>query len=103
MFDIAWLDMMFEIAGIVVISFILVFLLQTCLDTVRWMIDHIKYKHKIEHRFDKDPKADCYCMDCQHWQRKDNYCNCHRWHTADNWFCWDAKRRKVEVKEPEFK
>lgn len=53
--------------------------------------------YKIKHRFDKPPKAKCYCIDCVSWNRNSSRCDNFDRYMADNWFCWDAEpRKKVE-------
>ncbi len=64
-------------------------------EAVKDLIDHLKYQHRIKHRFDKPPTAKCYCKDCR-WHYHDGRCDkFETWLTADNWFCWDAEPKEV--------
>lgn len=64
---------------------------------VREFINSVKLKHKQKHRFDKPPTAKCYCIDCVHHNNETGRCwRLKNWHTADNWFCWNAEPRKKE-------
>jgi hypothetical protein len=72
---------------------------------IKDLIDALKYRHYIKHRFDKPPTAKCYCVDCSY--HDDETKRCYRFGeitkeyrcTADNWFCWEAdpKRKEVDV------
>jgi hypothetical protein len=62
------------------------------------LVDILKRRYIIKHRFDKPPTAKCYCRDCV--RHDDENQRCYKfdgWYTADSWFCWDAEPRK-EVK-----
>lgn len=37
--------------------------------------------------------ATCFCRDCLHHSTETNQCYKFNWHTADNWFCWNAEPR----------
>lgn len=68
--------------------------------SVKELIIKLKWRYKYKHRFDKPPTAKCYCKDCK--RHGDETGRCYkfdRWHTADNWFCWDAEPREKEPKE----
>lgn len=65
---------------------------------VRHKIDVRRWKYRYKHRFDKPPTAQCYCRDCKHWQYDHSCDRLHGWHTADNWFCWNAEPMKRERK-----
>lgn len=88
------------ITGAVVIAFGSYVLVE---EFFRW-VKHLIYIYKYKHRFNKPPLAKCYCKDCEEWhphspQATEGTCWCHAsWHTADNWFCWDAEPRKTERK-----
>ena len=61
------------------------------------LIDYLKRRYEIKHRFDKPPTAKCYCKDCV--RHSDASKRCYKfdgWYTADEWFCWDAEPRKKE-------
>lgn len=69
---------------------------------IRELIDTMKHKYRIKHRFDKPPTAKCYCVDCQYHDKENGIC--YRFNgdsyvaytTADNWFCWEANPRRKE-------
>lgn len=60
-------------------------------------VEKKKREYKIKHRFDKPPKAKCYCIDCVSWNRNSSRCDNFDRYMADNWFCCQAEpRKKVE-------
>lgn len=59
-------------------------------------IEELKYDYKAKHRFDKPPLANCYCIDCKFYNRKNERCYRLNQSTADSWFCWNAERKRVE-------
>ena len=67
-------------------------------------VRHLIWVYQCKHRFNKPPLAKCYCKDCEEWhphspQATEGICWAHAsWHTADNWFCWNAKPREKERK-----
>jgi hypothetical protein len=64
---------------------------------LREQIDRWKYNYRVKHRFDKPPTAKCYCVDCKLHSNESKKCyKFDGWHTADNWFCWDAEPREKE-------
>lgn len=66
-------------------------------DFIKQKIDELKNYHRIKHRFDKPPLADCYCIDCKSYNRKNERCYRLNRSTADNWFCWNAEPIDVET------
>lgn len=67
-------------------------------DGIGILIENLKLKYRQKHRFDKPPTAKCYCIDCiYHNNETGHCCKFETWHTADNWFCWDAEPRKTEA------
>lgn len=65
-------------------------------------IEKKKYEYRYKHRFDKPPTAKCYCRDCVHHGDEQNACyKFEGWHTADNWFCWDAQPREAKLEKKE--
>ena len=67
------------------------------IDGVKLSVETLKQKYKIKHRFDKPPTAKCYCIDCR--LHDNNTGRCHRFerfHSADNWFCFDAEPKEVQ-------
>ena len=64
---------------------------------IKELISKLKWRYKYKHRFDKPPTAKCYCRDCKQHGSETNRCyKFDRWHTADDWFCWDAEPREME-------
>lgn len=64
---------------------------------VKDAIHNWRLAYRVKHRFDKPPTAKCYCIDCCFHDPETNRCSRIRsgeWHTADNWFCWEAEPRK---------
>ena len=64
---------------------------------VKNAIHNWRLAYRVKHRFDKPPTAKCYCIDCRFHDPETNRCSRIRsgeWHTADNWFCWEAEPRK---------
>ena len=64
------------------------------LDELDGFIYRKKRDYQYKHRFDKPPKAKCYCIDCVSY--RDGYCHLHRFRIADNWFCRNAMPRDRE-------
>ena len=84
------------LAASVVILFTLVYAI--CIG-IKERISKLKWQYKYKHRFDKPPTAKCYCRDCKQHGSETNRCyKFDGWHTADNWFCWDAEPREMEPK-----
>lgn len=84
----------FAVIGILILILSTAFVIGLFFILIRDAIDHLKYKHRIKHRFDGPPLAKCYCKDCEHHNDHSNVCYAHSgWYTADNWFCWCASPR----------
>ena len=70
-------------------------LIMIAVESLRDLVDDIKYKHHQKHRFDKPPLAKCYCVDCKSYNPTNGSCSCHTgWSVYDAWFCWSATPRK---------
>ena len=82
----------------VIASFVLVLLvIMNVIYRLKTLIEKLTLKYKQKHRFDKPPTAKCYCIDCVYHDNETGRCwRLKNWHTADNWFCWDAEPRKTE-------
>lgn len=82
----------------VIASFVLVLLvIMNVIYMLKTLIEKLTLKYKQKHRFDKPPTAKCYCIDCVYHDNETGRCwRLKNWHTADNWFCWDAEPRKTE-------
>lgn len=82
-------------AGAAAILALISLMITALICNVREFINSVKLKHKQKHRFDKPPTAKCYCIDCiYHDNETGRCCKFKTWHTADNWFCWNAEPRK---------
>lgn len=58
---------MMEMFGIIGMSFtivICVVLLCLAIFAIKDVMYHLKRRYQYKHRFDKPPKAECYCIDC---------------------------------------
>lgn len=62
------------IIGILFLIVIVGFTLIVILSFIRQKIDELKNYYRIKHRFDKPPLADCYCIDCKSYNRKNERC-----------------------------
>lgn len=52
----------------ILFSFVIVgFILIVMFDFIKQKNDELKNYHRIKHRFDKPPLADCYCIDCKYY------------------------------------
>lgn len=64
------------------------------------IIEEKKWMYKYKHRFDKEPKAQCYCKDCDYF---DDSRECPiEWKTPETGFCWKAtpcSRKENEKRE----
>lgn len=84
---------------IIIFSFV-VFLV---FGAIKDAICELKWKYEYKHRFDKPPKAECYCNDCLYHGLEEDLTLCkNRWvgknmHTPNDWFCKYAKPREKEV------
>jgi hypothetical protein len=82
----------------ILFSFVIVgFILIVMFDFIKQKNDELKNYHRIKHRFDKPPLADCYCIDCKSYNRENGRCYRLNRSTADNWFCWNAEPIDVEA------
>lgn len=82
------------ICGIAFIGMVCTLVIVTIEEIIADGIRKWKINYKIRHRFDKQPTAKCYCIDCA-WRWDDGTCGkFEKWKVADNWFCWDAKPKK---------
>lgn len=87
------------ICGIAFIGIVVVLILIMLCHAIRVLVDKLKRRHYLKHRFDKPPTAECYCIDCKY--HDDETKRCWRFGettkeyrcTADNWFCWEATPR----------
>lgn len=62
------------------------------------LCNNIVLNYKIKHRFDKPPKAKCYCKDCKNYDMENSQ-SCmvlHLYGLKQDWFCKDAKPRDPE-------
>jgi len=87
----------FVLIGILFSLGVLGLILIGIFDFIKQKIDELKNYHRIKHRFDKPPLADCYCIDCKSYNRENERCYMLNRDTANNWFCWNAKPIDVET------
>lgn len=96
-----WLDIL-AFLGICVCVLIVVAITKEFCEYVEDKIQSIKYKHRMKHRFDGPPLAECYCHDCKTWYERDDdsmigkcigFANKY---TAADCFCKYAKPRKTD-------
>lgn len=93
-----WMGYIIFASGIGFIGLIVAILMVSAQEFIKECVDEIKWRHKYKHRFDKPPKAKCYCYACENYGKNgryhdptDNRCFAHSgWHVADDWFCKDA-------------
>ena len=71
---------------------------------IYWVKEHISEQiwiYKYRHRFDKPPKAECYCRDCCFYgdpkSERRTYCSEHKHYYPDNFFCKYAKPLNKET------
>lgn len=87
------------IGGLCLIGVILAIIAAAVIE-IKELISKLKWRYKYKHRFDKPPTAKCYCRDCKQHGSETNRCyKFDRWHTADNWFCWDAEPLETAPRE----
>lgn len=87
----------FVLIGILFSLGVLGLILIGIFDFIKQKIDELKNYHRIKHRFDKPPLADCYCIDCKFYNRENERCYRLKRSTADNWFCWNAEPIDAET------
>lgn len=89
----------FTAIGVATVSIICVVILVAIVDFISNKIHEAIWVYKYKHRFDKPPKAACYCIDCKFHgddvdltrctNRKDVILD-----TADEWFCQAAEPKE---------
>lgn len=67
-------------------------------DFVSDQIVMAKYRYKRKHRFDKDPIAKCYCIDCIYYMSESEVCRRLGKYMIDNDFCSYAEPHKHDPK-----
>lgn len=87
------------VASAITLIAIIMFIIMKSYYFIAEKIEELKYDYKVKHRFDKPPLAKCYCKDCKSYNRKNERCYWLNRGTADNWFCWNAERKRVENKQ----
>jgi hypothetical protein len=84
-----------EFIGGVTIICIVIALIVIGFEFLRDYIIRKKMKYQYKHRFDKLPTAECYCIDCRHFNKCSGECYLHTgWRVAEKWFCWAAEPKK---------
>ena len=84
------------IFGGCVIALLIGSFLGILLDTIKTSVLIRYHKHKIKHRFEKEPRAECYCIDCEKWYQDEQhgYCTYNGQHVSEDYFCKYASIRK---------
>lgn len=84
---------------IFVVSELLVRLMNICGKLRAWWAMK-KWKRKFKKRFDNEPTADCYCVDCKYFKKgytghgDCDYCELYFRKTPDDGFCSGAVRKE---------
>lgn len=84
------------ISSIIVLITIIMFIIMNAYYFIVEKIEELKYDYKTKHRFDKPPLAKCYCKDCKYHGYNGKCYSFTERYTADNWFCNEAERKRVE-------
>lgn len=88
----------FSIIGIGTVLVISILLVACIYESIKSSVSRRIWKYEYTHRFDKQPKAKCYCHDCIYYDNKTH--ECFGFHessgrrVADNWFCCRATPKK---------
>lgn len=93
-----------QFVGLVTLISIVVAMLITIKELISSKIEDFKWKYKYKHRFDNPPTAECYCIDCCHYEI--NSKKCLRYsdlgpYTSDNSFCSEAVPRRYNIEKEE--
>lgn len=86
------------LVGIVTLLVIMIFFSFIALEYLGEFIAEKSYEWKRKRRFNKPPKAKCYCVDCAFYDER-TYCSVHKFYAVDNYFCKTAIPRRSEVKK----
>ena len=89
-----------QIVGVLSLIVIIPIILEELGNNISDKIRKIKYEYKYKHRFDNPPTAECYCIDCCHYEI--NSKKCLRYsdlglYKSDNSFCSEATPRKHDI------
>lgn len=82
----------FSLIGIIATMCVTGFLLLLITDYIKEIVYKIKRNYQYKHRFDKPPKAECYCIDCLH-HNSNKVCDYYGY-ADNNSFCWRATPSK---------
>ena len=84
----------FTTIGIITsIVFLAVLIMYVCTCLFLFIQDIIR-KYQYKHRFNKPPKAKCYCIDCENHAPISRKCSKFEIKTANEWFCCDANPKE---------
>lgn len=92
------MSLFFGIVGMSTCFVIVFFILVMIKEGVCNLVKRKRRIYLYNHRFDKPPKAKCYCIDCKYYMSKPagqcakNNVN----HCMDSWFCADAEPKIKE-------
>ena len=81
---------MFALIGIIVSVCLLISGIYIIIISINEIIKNQKIKYQYKHKFDKPPKAKCYCKDCIY-HEEDYYCGYVKQKTPEDGFCYRAK------------
>lgn len=84
------------IYSVIILVAIITFIIMKAYYFIVEKIEELKYDYKVKHRFDKPPLAKCYCKDCKYHGYNGKCYSFTERYTADNWFCSEAERKRVE-------
>lgn len=90
--------------GIACLGLFALLLCANAFDAIKDFIRRKRYEYKRKHRFDKQPIAKCYCVDCKFAKEINGGCyictidNIN--HRCDDWFCADGDPR-IQPREEE--
>lgn len=87
----------FSVIGITSTICVAGFVLILITNCVKEIVYKIKRNYQYKHRFDKPPKADCYCIDCLY--RNPNKVCSYYGYADDTSFCWRAEPSKKMMEE----
>lgn len=90
---------LFTAIGISVVTIFCILIFIMVIDFISNKIHEAIWVYKYKHRFDKPPKAACYCVDCKFHGDTIDHTRCTNrkdvvLHTADEWFCQAAEPKE---------
>lgn len=83
--------------GIMTIIMLIMFSMVLICEALIEIYNNVVHNYNIKHRFDKPPKAECYCVDCVNFNPYAGRCEYYNHYTVDGDFCSKAKPRKSDI------